>query len=121
MADHLTDRFIDALKPDPAKSIWKFDDEDIGFAIRVYASGRRAFFFIWNKGGRQHRKTIGARPAWTTQRARLEARKLRVKIDGGDTVARERCEKIADLVAKWLPIVELTRRPLTARNYARLL
>ncbi|MFL5056077.1 MAG: tyrosine-type recombinase/integrase [Microvirga sp.] len=123
MAERLTDRTIAAIKPPTAGSVYYFDTEVAGLAVRVYATGRKVFVFDWRErqSGRQRRVTLGRSPAWTIGKAREHAGRLRLKADVGDTVAPRHGLRVAVLAEKWRGVVELTRRPLTARSYLRLL
>jgi integrase len=89
----------------------------------VYATGRKVFIFDWRErvSGRQRRVTLGRHPAWTIGKAREHAGKLRLKADVGEAVAPRQGLKVADLAEKWRAVVELTRRPSTAKSYLRLL
>ena len=120
MADRLTDRGIAALKPS-ANSVYHFDTEVSGLAVRVYPSGIKSFIFDWRHHGRQRRITIGQHPAWTIGKARTHASRLRLKADTGEVVAVQRGERVAALVEAWKATVRLTRRPNTVLSYCRLI
>ena len=85
MAERLTDRGIAALKPS-ANSVYHFDTEVSGLAVRVYPSGIKSFIFDWRHHGHQRRITIGQHPAWTIGKARIHAGKLRLKADTGESM-----------------------------------
>jgi integrase len=120
MADRLTDRGIAALKPS-TNSVYHFDTEVSGLAVRVYPSGIKSFIFDWRHHGKQRRITIGKHPAWTIGKARIHASRLRLKADTGEVVAVQRGMRVADLVEAWKATVRLTRRPNTVLSYLRLL
>jgi integrase len=118
--ERLTDRVIAALKPS-SKSVYVYDTEVVGLACRLYPSGRRAFTFEWREGGRVRRKTLGRFPAWSIGKARERARRLRLRADLGESIAPQRGGRVEDLAEQWREVVDLTRRPSTAKSYRRLL
>ena len=120
MAERLTDRGIAALKPSE-NSVYHFDTEVSGLAVRVYPSGKKSFVFDWRESGRQRRITLGSPPAWTIGKARTHASKLRLKADTGEVVAVAHSERVGALVEAWKEVVRLTRRPKTTKEYLRLL
>ena len=79
------------------------------------------FVFDWRDDGRQRRVQIGAHPAWTIGKAREHATRMRRKVDVGESVVAQRGSRVADLAEQWRGVVDLTRRPSTARSYGRLL
>lgn len=119
MPERLTDRGIAALKPSDGQ--YHFDSEVPGLGVRVYPSGRKVLFFDWRDNGRQRRVQIGAHPAWTVGKAREHAGRMRRKVDVGESVTPQRGGRVADLAEQWRGVVDLTRRPSTARSYGRLL
>lgn len=121
MPERLTDRGIAALKPSRDGSVYHFDSEVSGLAVRIYPSGVKAFVFDWREHGRQRRITIGRFPTWTIGKARAHTGKMRLKADVGEAVAPGRGGRLADLIGEWLGVVRLTRRTYTARNYSRLI
>ena len=72
MATRLTDRGIAALKPSD-DSVYHFDSEVSGLAVRVYPTGRKVFCFDWRENGKQRRVTLGEHPSWTIGKARTHA------------------------------------------------
>src|SRR6476646_4579152 len=120
MAERLTDRGIAALKPADT-SLYYFDSEISGLALRIYPSGRKTFVFDWRDNGRQRRVTIGQHPTWTIGKARIHAGRMRLKADTGETITAGRGGRVADLIEAWRAIVKLTRRPSTAKSYLRLI
>jgi len=119
MPERLTDRAIAAMRPRDGQ--YHFDSEVPGLGVRVYPSGRKALFFDWRDNGRQRRVQIGTHPAWTIGKAREHATRMRRKVDVGESVGAQRGSRVADLAEQWRAVVDLTRRPSTARSYGRLL
>jgi len=120
MAERLTDRGIAAFKPSDS-SVYHFDSEVSGLAVRVYPSGRKVFVFDWREHLKQRRITIGAFPVWTIGKARTHASHLRLKVDTGETVVPGRGGRVADLIEEWRAVVRLTRRPGTANGYSHMI
>jgi integrase len=120
MAERLTDRGIATLKP-AGTSLYYFDIEVSGLALRIYPTGRKVFVFDWRDHGRQRRTTIGQFPAWTIGAARTHASRMRLKADVGETVTPGRGGRVADLIEQWKDVVKVTRRPSTAKSYCRLI
>jgi integrase len=90
MGFHVSQRSIKALKP-PANGnrIW-YDDKIPGFGVRVTEAGVKSFILNYVITGRERRYTIGRWPEWSADKARIEARDLRSKIDKGIDPLRER-------------------------------
>jgi integrase len=87
MKDSLNDKKVDDWKPPTKGSIFVWDENKkapSGFGVRVTAAGTRSFLIDYRNKHRECRRfTIGQRPSWTVERARTEARRLRVEIDNG--------------------------------------
>jgi integrase len=66
------------------------DAELPGFALRVMASGARAFVLNYTANGVGRRMKIGRWPAWTAAAAREHAKELRRRIDLGDDPLMEK-------------------------------
>ena len=113
MPQRLTDRAITALEPAGTY----FDTEVTGLAVKVYASGVKAFVFVWREHGRQRRTTLGRFPTWTVGKARTHAGRLRLRADVGDSVVEVRGTMVGDLLEQWRAVVRLTRRPGTVVQY----
>jgi integrase len=101
-----------------------FDDAVKGFAIRINASGGRAFVLMYRRksDGKQRRITIGAFGAWNTTQAREEAKRLKREIDGGaDPVGEQQDSRaaptVADLAERFIADYLPRKRPSTQRVY----
>ena len=124
MPERLTDRAVAAFRHPggselggPVRTL-----NASAFSVRVYASGVKSFTFDWSEHGRVRRRHHRPRaPAWTIGAARLHATKLRMKADVGESVAAQRGTRVEDLAEQWRGVVDLTRRPSTAKSYGRLL
>jgi integrase len=68
--------------------VW--DSELRGFGVRITAAGVVSFILDYRIHGRQRRYTIGQHPEFTATAARIEALKLRVRIQGGHDPMEER-------------------------------
>jgi integrase len=102
MKRNLTDRLLRSgagpLTP-PAKGykvVW--DTSGIaGFGVRVTAAGTMTFVLDYrNKAGESRRKTIGQWDEWDVERARKQARALRVEIDDGGDPVQDKKDEIAE-------------------------
>jgi len=123
----LTDQTIRRFDP-PARGgdSVVFDDAVPGFAIRIKASGARAFVLMYRRksDGKQRRITIGAFGAWNTTQAREEARRIKREVDAGGDPAGEREElrtapTVADLAARFIADYLPRKRPTTQRVYGQ--
>src|SRR5215211_3769715 len=92
MKEHLTERFVKAAEPDPARNIIVRDDEVIGFGIRVTTAGAKSFVLSYAIAGRERRITIGSCPDWSVAAAREEAKRLKREIDAGRDPLGKRIE-----------------------------
>ena len=104
----LTKRCVDAAAPRPTEYfIW--DDELLGFGLRVFNSGKRSYFVQYRADGRTRRMTIGLHGVWTPDEARREARALLGGIAKGENPAEER-EFDRKAIAVKEPLRALPRR-----------
>jgi len=88
----LTKRFIEAITPDPEKSLQYWDTELKGFGVIVLPSGRRTYVLQYRNAYRvQKRLKIGNHGHLTTEEARNLARQhLRDIAHGEDPVAQKK-------------------------------
>lgn len=107
---NLTKRTIDAATytgTDNARCVL-WDDEVIGFGLRIYPGGRKTFLLSYRASGRKRMMTIGAFGVLTVDQARARARSLlaQVQTAASDPLAeRDRArqgETMADLCAAYL-------------------
>jgi integrase len=101
-----------------------FDDAVKGFAIRINATGRRAFVLMYRRksDGKQRRMTIGAFGTWNTTQAREEAKRLKRVVDGGgDPVGEQEntraAPSMAVLAERFITDYLPRKRPSTQRVY----
>jgi integrase len=85
----LSKRTVDKAEPG-AKEYFIWDDELLGFGLRVFASGRRSYLVQYRAKGRTRRYTIGPHGVWTPETARVQARVLLGRVAQGDNPADER-------------------------------
>lgn len=91
MKAHLTERSVKGLQP-KAKNIIVYDEEVVGFGVRITSGGTRAFILTYRIEARERRLTIGAWPDWSVTAAREEAKRLKREIDQGRDPMAERDE-----------------------------
>src|SRR6516162_6556453 len=85
MKRHLTDKVVKDLPAPADRNTTTFDENVVGFGVRVNASGSRNFVFNYRlRSGRERRMTIGAFGAWSTVAARAEAKRLQARVDLGE-------------------------------------
>lgn len=97
-----------------------------GFGVQITSSGSKSWCFIYTIGGRERLITIGRWPEWTAERARAEARRLRLMVDDGLDPLEERerirleakelleAPTVADLVERYIEEHLPTKRPRSA-------
>src|SRR5262249_26275601 len=120
----LTDPEIKRLAPPARGERVVFDDAVKGFAIRILASGGRAFVLMYRRksDGKQRRITIRIFRAWNTPQAREEAKRLKREVDGGaDPVGEQQDTRAAptmtDLAERFIADYLPRKRATTQRVY----
>ncbi len=84
-ARSLTAGLIDALVcPEGKAQAFLRDTKAVGLKVRVTPAGAKSYVFEVRVHGKPVRRTIGATSAWSIDKAREEAGKLRVLIDKGN-------------------------------------
>jgi integrase len=83
MKSKLTPKFIESIKPDPAKRIDFRDELMPGLVLRVSANGTKTFCFHRRINGRMRRLTVGRFGIVTLSEARERVRKVLYEIESG--------------------------------------
>ena len=91
MKAHLTERSVKGLQP-KSKNIIVYDEEVVGFGVRITSGGTRAFILTYRIEAWEQRLTNGEWPDWSVTAAREEAKRLKRKIDQGRDPMTERDE-----------------------------
>jgi integrase len=87
----LTDRGVQAIKPPASGQVDYFDERLSGFALRVSATGRKAWVVMYRHAGRLRRLTLKRPyPALGLADAREEAEKLLARVALGEDPAAQR-------------------------------
>jgi integrase len=85
----LNKRLVDATEiREKDYVIW--DDEILGFGLRVFATGKRSYVIQYRSAGLSRRYTIGMHGVWTPERARQEAKAQLGRVAQGANPAEER-------------------------------
>lgn len=97
----LTAARVESLPCEPGKSqTFHWDAKTPGLALRVTASGARAYVFESRLFGRTIRLTIGDVRVWELGKARTEAARLKTLIDAGVDPREQRAEQAAAHAAR---------------------
>jgi integrase len=104
----LTKRVVDALayeRKSGAQYLW--DDETVGFGVRVYPSGRKSFVVSYRAKGRQRFHTVGRYGELTVQQARDLAREALFRVrqgedPSGDRLALQQAPTMTDLAERYM-------------------
>ena len=95
MATKLTQRTVDAARPDPSGRdafVWDGGDGGVkGFGVRVKKSGAKSFVVQYRNGHRQSKRfTVGSASVLRVEQARDKARKLLAGVTDGDDPATQK-------------------------------
>jgi len=85
----LTKKIVDAAKSDKERDYFVWDDEVIGFGLRVMRSGRKSFQIQYRHSGRTRRMSIGKQGTITVETARKKAKVLLGRVSDGENPAEE--------------------------------
>ncbi len=110
----LTAGRIAAFTSEGKAQAFLWDDAAPGLALRVTASGSKAFIFQTEHAGKTLRLTIGAPQSWSIPQARTEARRLQTLVDKGADPRAEKAATIArDTADRDAAKVERQRQQVT--------
>lgn len=118
----ITDKVVRELQPPPVKDqLVVRDTLQVGFAVRITATGHKTFIFNYTCNGAQRRMRIGSPPSWSVARAREEAKKLRRTVDSGtDPLLEQRRardeERLSDVWERYRTDVLFRRATKTQKN-----
>ena len=128
MRAKLTKRVVEAIAPPSDRDVIVWDTEIRGFGVRVWPSGKRAYFVKYRtREGRQRKPTIGVHGIITAEQARDDARQwLAQAARGGDPadVKREAREAptVAEFAERYLAKhARIHKKPSSLANDERLL
>jgi len=123
----LTKRFVESLRPDPAKETFAWDADVKGFGVRILRSGRKTFLFQYAIGRRKSRVTVGVTDSMTTEDAREVARDLYARVKRGEDPAatirqRRNAQTVSDLCDRFMAEhVETHCKPTTIGDYGNII
>lgn len=119
MSEHrvkLTKRIVDDLKAGP-KERFLWDNEVLGFGLRISLAGTITYILQYRFEGRQRRFKIGLHGSpWTPETARQEARSLQGKIVDGTDPQQIRISDRKELTISELGEIYLTETLVTAKE-----
>lgn len=103
MPRKLTKRMVEGIRPRPDRDLIEWDTELHGFGVRVWPSGKRAYFVKYRtKDGRQRKPNIGIHGVWTAEQARDQARQwLAEAARGEDPASASRAGREAPSMAEF--------------------
>ena len=123
----ITKRSVDALKPNPGRHTFLWDDELRGFGVRCLPSGLKVYLLKYRThGGRQRWLTLGQHGALTPEQARLRAGQEKAAISQGGDPAGDRQKKrientVGTLADRYLAEhVAAHNKPSTAAEVKRI-
>src|SRR3954463_13409107 len=93
----LTKRIVDAIRPDPGRDVFMWDDELKGFGVRVKPSGAGAFIVQYRTPERHTRRMVlGRIGVLTPEEGRRLAREKLAAVAGGADPSTDRREVLRD-------------------------
>jgi integrase len=103
----LTERTVQALRPDPIRQVDYFDVRWPGFGVRVSPAGRKSWVVMYRFRGRVRRVTIGPYPYVSLADARARAKTVMSQVFQGTDpaevkAAERRAETFAQLATEYL-------------------
>jgi integrase len=97
----LTDRSVQAIRPNPSRQVDYFDARFPGFGLRVSPAGRKSWSVMYRFHGRQRRFTLGPYPYVSLADARMKAKVVMSQvIQGTDPAAVKAAERMAETFAE---------------------
>ena len=120
----LTKRTVEALQAKETDFI-VFDDEVMGFGVRILRSGKKTYLAQYRSGGRTRRVKIGRHGTLTAEQARARAKELLGAVAGGDNPAGDiashrNAPTVATVCDRFYRDHALLRlKPTTQREYRR--
>lgn len=133
----LTQRTIDSLlAPAGAKDLLVWDTELPGFGVRVYYSGRKAFFAQYTVGTAKRRVSLGNTPPVTLAKARADAQLLLAQVANGadpaasdatrtkrgtaNTLAPATPDTLDAIIERYFEVKEIKRKARTIEEQRRI-
>jgi hypothetical protein len=99
----LTKRAATAIPPDPLRDVYIWDDEVVGFGLRVKPSGVRSFMIQYrNSSGISRRITLGKFGVLTVEQARKSAKEMLAAVTKGLDPAEQRLEERKTMTVRQL-------------------
>ncbi len=120
----LTKRTVEALQAKEMDFL-VFDDEVMGFGVRVLPTGKKTYLVQYRSGGRTRRVKIGRHGTLTAEQARARAKELLGAVAGGDNPASDiasnrNAPTVATVCDRFYRDHALLRlKPTTQREYRR--
>ncbi len=130
--DNLTQRWLDAkstarLAKDKGVPVFRYDDDVIGFGVKLSPGGSRVYFYEYRFAGRTRRMTFAKVGDMTLDEARERARSLAGLVaDGGDPATEEKrageVPTFADFAERFMAEhIRPRRKSGTVDSYERIL
>jgi integrase len=79
----INETFAKKIEPPTAAQKIHYDENQVGFGLRITKAGSKAFILNYHMNKRERRFTIGKYPIWSAAAAREKAKDLRRLIDQG--------------------------------------